>query len=406
MMHVHTLIRNAVKDRDRTALAEALDAAAPLGALAQANANAVALNSALSSASHPLLLWLISERHLLPTPAAAAALAHNEDVGVLRAALDRAAAAAPDQLRGCLEAALPEAARCGSLECMRLLLEHGAEACADTIAACARHGGAAAEAALTQLQEHGLDMASPAAGAALREVVRHSSEGSGPTQLLLAHGAPPDAVDKDGRSALCFAAAFCNAPAAAALIAAGADVRRVDRKGEDPLSAIHPTSEHEYGEALATLKVLLDAGADINSADSGGWRLVHTFADEGFFEGLAVASDQGADLGVATGDGTTVWELLAQRHAPAAVWELLPALWARTAAAVAELRQREALPQGLRALIVSAAAEARRAAAARADAEAAEERVRAAEAAARDAEARLARAQARLAALRAEGAAP
>jgi ankyrin repeat protein len=79
-------------------------------------------------------------------------------------------------------------------------------------------------------------------------------------ELLLAHGADPNAVDKRGATALVFAAG--DARKVEALVACGADVKARTSSGNTPLIAAAAHTDN-----LAVVKLLLDKGADLQLAN-------------------------------------------------------------------------------------------------------------------------------------------
>ncbi len=85
-------------------------------------------------------------------------------------------------------------------------------------------------------------------------------------RLLLDHGADPNKVSRTGRTAL-LVAAFSSNPSAGIvrlLLARGADPKAVDQKGWTTLNAA------ALGNDTATIRILIDAGADVNAADLVG----------------------------------------------------------------------------------------------------------------------------------------
>jgi uncharacterized protein len=90
-------------------------------------------------------------------------------------------------------------------------------------------------------------------------------------ELLLEHGADPNALDDDGKGAMVYAAGRAYAPIVALLIEAGVDVNR--RYSRD-LTALMWAAGHDASAGVddvdATLKVLIDHGAALDLKDDRG----------------------------------------------------------------------------------------------------------------------------------------
>lgn len=85
-------------------------------------------------------------------------------------------------------------------------------------------------------------------------------------QLLLAAGAPVNAGDTDGRTALHVAAACGKPKIAAALIQAGAYLHSADEEGDQPVHAA------AWNSHVQMLQMLLDAGAQVGRGEAAGFR--------------------------------------------------------------------------------------------------------------------------------------
>ncbi|KAH8059712.1 hypothetical protein JL722_5344 [Aureococcus anophagefferens] len=114
--------------------------------------------------------------------------------------------------------------------------------------------------------------------------------------------AAPGASVSGPRAQYVFAAAqFGYADALAALIAAGADPNAVplDNKGTTPVSVAA-----RHGDA-ATLKVLVDAGADVEKSNISGSSPLYLAAQEGHAEAIELLVAAGADVDTPRDSGAT-----------------------------------------------------------------------------------------------------
>ena len=94
---------------------------------------------------------------------------------------------------------------------------------------------------------------------------------AGSVELLLKHGADPNALDDDGKSAMIYAAGRAYAPVVERLIAAGVDVNRRYAHG---LTALMWAAGHDASAGVedveATLKLLIERGAELDLKDDRG----------------------------------------------------------------------------------------------------------------------------------------
>jgi ankyrin repeat protein len=101
------------------------------------------------------------------------------------------------------------------------------------------------------------------------------------------------AYSKDGFTALHYAAFFGQAPAASLLLAHGADIEAESRNRLLP--GLHPLHSAVAGRApLELVTILLDAGADPNAQQSGGWTALHTAAIGGDLAVVQLLLSRGA----------------------------------------------------------------------------------------------------------------
>jgi len=151
-------------------------------------------------------------------------------------------------------------------------------------------------------------------------------------QALLAHGANVNAQLKKmqpyrtkldrgddtmlgtGTTALLRAAKAGDAEAIAALLAKGADVKVPTKFGITPVMAaagLGTKEEDTTGrkktepEAIASIKLCLDAGADVNGADNQGQTALHGAAQKGWDQVVQFLVDHGAKLDVKDKRGHT-----------------------------------------------------------------------------------------------------
>ncbi|NLC71777.1 MAG: hypothetical protein GX751_10520 [Desulfuromonadaceae bacterium] len=135
-------------------------------------------------------------------------------------------------------------------------------------------------------------------------------------KILLEHGAQPNLVNTDGATALHYAVTSEDPiPIVAVMLAAGADPHVGDAGGETPLNWVKIVfiefREAAVGEKL--LKLLVQAGADINSADKFGDGLLHVAAANNNAPLATAALFLGADPARVNFSGDTALAI-ARRH--------------------------------------------------------------------------------------------
>jgi ankyrin repeat protein len=127
------------------------------------------------------------------------------------------------------------------------------------------------------------------------------------TKILLAKGADANAKSETNGTAL-MSAASRNPQAVALLVARGADVTVRTKRGETALA-----NAANRGD-LATVKLLLDKGADVNSVDYRGYTplMQAAYCDDASPELIRLLLAKGADIN-AKGEGETPLSLAAKR---------------------------------------------------------------------------------------------
>jgi ankyrin repeat protein len=110
--------------------------------------------------------------------------------------------------------------------------------------------------------------------------------------LLAGNRSLVNAVSPDGWLPLHLAAHFGHADAVRALLNKGS---KVDAPSTNAMrnTALHAAAA---GRSAAVAKLLLDAGADANARQTGGWTPLHSVAQSGDVEFARVLTEAGADV--------------------------------------------------------------------------------------------------------------
>jgi len=113
-------------------------------------------------------------------------------------------------------------------------------------------------------------------------------------KLLAGNRSLVNAVSSDGWLPLHLAAHFGHADVVRTLLNKGAQVSACST------NAMRNTALHAAaaGRSQTVAKLLLDAGADVNARQSGGWTPLHSVAQSGDVEFARVLAEAGADVSV------------------------------------------------------------------------------------------------------------
>ena len=124
-------------------------------------------------------------------------------------------------------------------------------------------------------------------------------------ELLRGDRSLANAYAPDGFPALGLAAHFGHAGVAQDLLAEGADpnARSSNAMGVRPIHAA--VAHRDAAEALAVLRVLLDAGADVNLPQEAGWTALHQAAHRGWTDVVRLLLSRGADRQARSAEGKT-----------------------------------------------------------------------------------------------------
>jgi uncharacterized protein len=113
-------------------------------------------------------------------------------------------------------------------------------------------------------------------------------------KLLAGNRSLVNAVSSDGWLPLHLAAHFGHADAVLELLNKGAKANAPSTNAMRNM-ALHAAAA---GRAPVVAKLLLDAGADVNARQSGGWTPLHSAAQNGDVEFARVLAEAGADVSV------------------------------------------------------------------------------------------------------------
>lgn len=162
---------------------------------------------------------------------------------------------------------------------------------------------------------------------------------------ILDEGANVNARNKDGQTALIEAAYYGNADIVKLLISAGADVNLQDKKDNTALYKAaegfgilmrkrfkerelspdgQPVNSHTLDEDIAIIaKLLIEAGADANKKNEGGWTAFMKAAAKNHTKTMEVLLNAGADINARNDDGYTALMITAKGGSADAVPRLI-----------------------------------------------------------------------------------
>ena len=123
-------------------------------------------------------------------------------------------------------------------------------------------------------------------------------------RALLAAGALPDVALGDGTTPLL----------AAAGVAVEKEARPSDLERWNVVDSDSPSIPRDEAEVLASVRMLLDAGADVNHANAAGDTALHAAAGAGLTSLIQLLADAGATLDVKNANGQTPLDLTLPRE--------------------------------------------------------------------------------------------
>ncbi|XP_067912997.1 ankyrin repeat domain-containing protein 61-like [Heterodontus francisci] len=178
-----------------------------------------------------------------------------------------------------------------------------------------------AESCLQLLCQHGVQVNATTQGrsrdTAMHLAVRH---GAWPAVSILArHGADLEAADQHGMTPLHMASGLLNQRMMEELLGRGARVdSRVASSGSTPLQlAVHAASSkggQQLGAGLDCVRMLLAAGASVDTQDRQGRTAVHEACFGGWEELIDLLLEYDADLGLRTEQGESPLSLFLERR--------------------------------------------------------------------------------------------
>lgn len=128
---------------------------------------------------------------------------------------------------------------------------------------------------------------------------------------LLDHGADPDLQSADGITAMYIAAGHGNDPVVALLIARGVDPDPVPDHG--PVAGASPIEAAAHGGHLSTVRMLAEAGADVDRRDGDGWTPLLEAAWSGSRQTVEYLVSKGANPEARNNVGSSALDLAGQR---------------------------------------------------------------------------------------------
>lgn len=147
-----------------------------------------------------------------------------------------------------------------------------------------------------------------------------AGEGERVRELLADHPLLVNSVSPDGFSPLGLAAFFGREDVASQLLAQGADVNAVSQNA----MGVQPLHSAVAGNHARLAEALIEAGANVNATQHGGFTPLMGAAQNGNAELVAFLLERGADATARTEDGRSAYALAAEENHES-VLKLLPA---------------------------------------------------------------------------------
>lgn len=126
-------------------------------------------------------------------------------------------------------------------------------------------------------------------------------------RLLLAAGADTGARNKRGETALHCAVSRGESECVRALLEAGSDIEAKNEFGATPLASAVSVLVSERGRFNPdVIRILIDAGSDVNAARESGWTVLHSAVECNNVAAIGMLLDAGAEVSTADQRGTAL----------------------------------------------------------------------------------------------------
>lgn len=140
------------------------------------------------------------------------------------------------------------------------------------------------------------------------------------TELLKNDSSLSNAAASDGARPLHLACFFAQTEAAELLVKRGADINIA----VEAFGGVYPLHSAAASRSTDIIRILLEARADPNTTQNGGWTALHAAAKHGDVAIATLLLEYGADQNIKTSDGTTAHQMLSD-DSPEAIRDLLNA---------------------------------------------------------------------------------